>query len=263
MASDPDLQNKKNETISTKMNTISSEEMNNPILKTNKHKTLKKRKKKTVTFNVNEEHKDHKSTEKLKEEKEKEGIKEEEKEKEKEEVKDEEGKEKQHDEAKMGLTPLPTLSQKKGENVDALSKDVQNAIMLRRQEYNDYIKSLNKPKPKKPKPKPKPKPKVYNAKKVVYIQKMYKGFQTREVNQQINRLKVNLCVTELFCLLFKENFIHARKRLTFMLLRLYYHEPFVNICNEVDFFDRLTIKLSDRYYTFKEFKLYRRFLSHP
>lgn len=152
-----------------------------------------------------------------------------------------------------GLTPIPTLQKKKdGETLDTNSKDVQNAIMLRRLEYNDYIKSLNKP--KKPKPKPKPKPKIYDNNKVNEIQKFYRGFQTRIVNQTINRLKVNLCVTELTCLILREVLIHSRRRITFYLLKLYYHDPFANIGDKVDFNDKINTKLSDKYYNINNFK---------
>ena len=83
---------------------------------------------------------------------------------------------------------------------------------------------------------------------------MYKGFQTRNINQIINRLKVNLCVNELLCLILNEVFTHAKKRITFLLLKLYYHEPFHSIYNEMDFTDKIYIKLSDRYYNFNNFK---------
>ena len=183
------------------------------------------------------------------------------------------------------LTPIPQLVKKKGLNhAENNVKDIQNVIVLRRLQYNDYIKNLNKPKPKpkpkpkspkpkpkspkpkpkppKPKPKPpKPKPKlpkpkiykVYDNNKVHEIQKIYKGFQTRNVNQIINRLKVNLCVTELYCLILKETYIHAAKRISFQILKLYYHEPFTNFDNEIGFSDRIYMKLSDKYYNFYNF----------
>ena len=155
----------------------------------------------------------------------------------------------------IDLTPIPMLRRKKGQEIDLNNKDVQNAIVLRRLEYNDYIKSLNKPKNKpKPKPKPKPRPKYYDQRKVNYIQKMYKAFQARVVNQILNRKKVNLCVTELFCLLLSENYNHAVVRIAFALIKLYYHEPFCNIDDEVDFSDKLYMKLSDKYYNFNNIK---------
>ena len=83
---------------------------------------------------------------------------------------------------------------------------------------------------------------------------MYKGFQTRIVNQTINRLKVNLCVTELNCLILNEVYIHAKKRIAFSIIRLYYHEPFCKIDDEVNFSDRLSIKLSDKYYNLNNCK---------
>ena len=102
----------------------------------------------------------------------------------------------------------------------------------------------------KPKPKPKKstKPKVYDINKVYEIQKIYRGFQTRDINQIINRLKVNLCAAELYCLVLKDNFYHAAKRICFQLLKLYYHEAFTKIDNEIDFSDRIDIKLSSKYY---------------
>ena len=159
------------------------------------------------------------------------------------------------------LTPLPLVKEKDGEKfIDPLSKDVEKAIVLRRHEYNNLVRELNKPKPKRPKPKPKPKsnpkpkPKVYDNDKIIEIQKRYKGFQTRTINQIINRLKVNLCVTELCCLILKEVYIHAKIRISFCIIKLYYHDPFANIDDEVDFSDKLYMKLSDKYYNFNNFK---------
>lgn len=150
------------------------------------------------------------------------------------------------------LTPIPLkIIKKDGNQIQFNEKDVQNAIVLRRLEYNEYITTLNMPKPKpKPNPKPTPKPKIYDINKVNVIQKIYKGFQTRDIQQIVNRLKVNLCANELFCLILNEVYIHAKKRIIFNLLKLFYHEPFHSIYNEVDFTDRIYMKLSGRYYNF-------------
>ena len=125
---------------------------------------------------------------------------------------------------------------------------MEKAIKLRRQEYNEYLKQLNKPKPK-----PKPKPKVYNLNDVIFIQKMYKGYHVNEVNHTITRLRINLCVTELVCLILNNIFKHARKRITFYMFKTYYHDPFTNIFKEVNFSDKLAMKLSDSYYNFNNF----------
>ena len=105
----------------------------------------------------------------------------------------------------------------------------------------------------KPKPKPKPKPKVYDLDNVIFIQKMYKGFQIKDVNQTVTRLKINLCVTELLCLILNNVFKHARKRITFYMFKTYYHDPFTHIFTEVNFTDKLAMKLSDTYYNFNNF----------
>ena len=63
--------------------------------------------------------------------------------------------------------------------------------MLRHQEYNDYIKSLIK----KPNPE-----RVLDESKVMHIQRRYKGFSKRQVDQILNKKKVNLCIILLdFC----------------------------------------------------------------
>ena len=152
---------------------------------------------------------------------------------------------------KAVFTPIPTLLRRTSKVINGIVpnvKDVEKAINLRRQQYNEYLRSLNKPKPK-----PKPKPKIYDLDNVVFIQKMYKGFQIKDVNQTVQRLKINLCVTELLCLIFNNVFRHARKRITFYMFKTYYHDPFTHIFTEVNFTDKLAMKLSDTYYNFNNF----------
>ena len=152
---------------------------------------------------------------------------------------------------KAVFTPIPTLAEKSSKNVKGRKpnlKDVEKAIKLRRQQYNEYLKSLNKQKPR-----PKPKPKVYDINEVIFIQKMFKSYHVKDVDQTVTRLKINLCVTELFCLIFSRVFRHARRRITFYIFKNYYHDPFTHIFTEVDFSDKLAMKLSDKYYNFNNF----------
>ena len=154
-------------------------------------------------------------------------------------------------EIKAVFTPIPSLIKKSSKLISSYPtniKDVEKAINLRRIQYNEYLKALNRPKPK-----PKPKPKVYDLEKVIEIQKLYRGFEIKNINQTINRLKINLCVTELLCLIFNYVFKHARRRITFYILKNYYHDPFTNIFEEVDFTDKMMMKLSDTYYNFNNF----------
>ena len=151
---------------------------------------------------------------------------------------------------KAVFTPIPTLTNKSSKNVKGRQpnlKDVEKAIKLRRQQYNEYLRSLNN------RPKPKPKPKIYDINEVIFIQKMYKSYQVKDINQLVTRLKINLCVTELLCLIFNRVFKHARRRITFYMFKNYYHDPFTNIFTEVNFTDKLAMKLSDKYYNFNNF----------
>ena len=150
---------------------------------------------------------------------------------------------------KADFTPIPTVI-KTSKNVKGRQpnlKDVEKAIKLRRQQYNEYLRSLNN------RPKPKPKPKIYDINEVIFIQKMYKSYQVKDINQLVTRLKINLCVTELLCLIFNRVFKHARRRITFYMFKNYYHDPFTNIFTEVNFTDKLAMKLSDKYYNFNNF----------
>ena len=238
------LINEKNkETISTYMNTISSEKNTLSSKKVNKNKIINLKEKYDYLRKNKKKEKQNKELNKQKHNKiiNNETI-------------DTKKREKISDAKLTVFTPIPLMKKNKGEQIDPNSKEIQNAIMLRRQEYNDYIKSLNKPKPKKIKPtlKSKRKKNFFDESKVNIIQRMYKGFSTRIINQTLNRLKVNSCAIELFCLILSRNFTLARKRISFLLLKLYYLDPFNKIDNEVDFNDRLSIKLSNKYYTFEE-----------
>ena len=152
---------------------------------------------------------------------------------------------------KSVFTPIPSLIKKSSKIISSYPtniKDVEKAINLRRIQYNEYLKSLHKPKPK-----PKPKPKIYDADSVIEIQKLFRKFKIKDINQTVNRLKINLCVTELLCLIFNHVFKHARRRITFYTLKTFYHDPFTNIFEEVDFTDKMMMKLSDTFYNFNNF----------
>lgn len=245
------LINEKNkETISTNMHTLSSERNTLPSKKINKNINLKNEN----DYFIKDKNQEENNIQEIIEFKKGEINNN--------ETQDSRKRKKKCEEKLTVFTPLPLNKKNKGEQIDPLSKDIQNAIMLRRQEYNDYIKSLNKLKPKKIKPKQKSKPKtkekVFDENKVKLIQRIYKGFSTRIVNQTINRAKVNICAIELLCLIFSDNIYHAKKRISFQLLKLYYFEPFTKIDNEVDFNDRLNMKLSNKYYSFEELVLYKK-----
>lgn len=160
------------------------------------------------------------------------------------------------------LTPIPSVKKKENEEQGRLMNDaITNAIVLRRLEYDEYIKNHKRKNSKKRKYKNKyinkkiqlvRKP-SFDEHKVVEIQKMYKGFSTRVVNKSVYRLKVRLCLIETFCLLVSERFEAASKRLALDRLKKWFHEPFIDIDDEVGFRDKLQVKLCNNYYSFRHF----------
>jgi len=127
------------------------------------------------------------------------------------------------------------------------SKELGKAVYRRRIEYDEYVKNMNKPKPK-----PKPKPKVYNLDMVIKIQKNFRGYLAKGVTQVVNRIKIKVCSVEVFCLLLCIVLRHARRRIIYLTLKTYYHTPFTEINNEVNFTDKIMMKLSDKYYNFND-----------
>ena len=127
------------------------------------------------------------------------------------------------------------------------SKELGKAVYRRRIEYDEYVKSMNKPKPK-----PKPKPKVYNLDMVIKIQKNFRSYLAKGVIQVVNRIKIKVCSVEVFCLLLCIVLRHARRRIIYLTLKTYYHTPFTEINNEVNFTDKIMMKLSDKYYNFND-----------
>ena len=152
---------------------------------------------------------------------------------------------------KTKFTPIPALIRKESKLIAGQApntKEIEKIINIRRQQYNEYLKSLHKPKPK-----PKPKPKVYDENSVIFIQKIFRRYRLRKIHFIITRLRINQCVTETLCLIFNNVFKHARRRITFYMLKTYYHDPFTKICNEVGFTDKIDMKLSDKYYNINNF----------
>ena len=144
------------------------------------------------------------------------------------------------------LTSIPQFMRRNTKTITN-TKELEKAIYRRRVEYNEYLKYLNKPRPK-----PKPKPKVYNLDMVLKIQKNFRSYLAKDVIQVVNRKKISLCSIEVFCLLLCIVLRHARRRIIYFTLKTLYHTPFTEICDEVNFTDKVTMKLSDKYYNFND-----------
>jgi len=111
-------------------------------------------------------------------------------------------------------------------------------IYIKKLFFNDYKK-----------PKTNKKIKKLDVKKVIEIQKIFKGFIVRNINSNIDRLKLRQCLVELFCLLLFGNCVKARIRYNFYLLKKYYITAKLYAGEELDFMDRIKFKLPICFYS--------------
>ena len=121
-------------------------------------------------------------------------------------------------------------------------KPIKDYIVIRRFECNEYFQV------------PIFKKRDYSAsdiRKIVRIQKNFRGFEQREIIHKTEKLRVNRCSVELFCLLIIINYFKARKRLCFYKLLKEFPNPFDSIGEEMDFKDRLKMGMIDRQYKIK------------
>lgn len=98
------------------------------------------------------------------------------------------------------------------------------------------------------------KQRVFSARdirKVIFIQKNFRGYEQREVTQRLQRLKAEECSNELFCLLIEKNYLKAMKRICFYKILNEYPFPFETIGNEVSFNDKLKLGMFDKLYKIK------------
>ena len=120
-------------------------------------------------------------------------------------------------------------------------KEERNSFALKILDKNLYMTIFNKTQPPK---------KVFNKieiKKLVKLQKRFKGFAIREVEQKVRNLKVNNCILEVLCLIIAKSFDSALKRKLFKKLKGIYFDLF-NINEEIYFKDKIEFKLPDKYY---------------
>jgi hypothetical protein len=115
---------------------------------------------------------------------------------------------------------------------------IKGAVFLRKLNFQENF----------PKKKEKKFPKL-DVNKVIEIQRVFKGFFIRNINYKIDRLKFRQCLVELFCLLIYGNWYRAKIRYYFLLLRECYIVAKLEVGKELNFTDRLTFKLPNRYYT--------------
>lgn len=122
-------------------------------------------------------------------------------------------------------------------------KDPKDEFVLKKINDDLYLTIFNKTQPPK-------KLKIYTRKDIkliTQIQKRYKGFSKREVDQSIHRMRIRQCILESMCLMIEQFLDRAYKKLLFQRLVRRYHTPF-HFENEVYFKDKIELKLPDKYY---------------
>ena len=92
------------------------------------------------------------------------------------------------------------------------------------------------------------KPQKIDIKKIVEIQKIFKGHLIRKLNINIDRLRLRQCLIELFCLLLLGHWCHSQVRYNFYLLKEYYITAKLYAGDEISFMDRISFKLPSCYY---------------
>ena len=122
-------------------------------------------------------------------------------------------------------------------------KDPKDEFILKKINEDLYLTIFNKTQPPK-------KIKIYTRKDIkliTQIQKRFKGFSKREVDQVIHRMRIRQCNLESLCLMIEQALDNAYKKLLFQRLVKIYHTPF-HFENELHFKDKIEFKLPDKFY---------------
>ena len=114
---------------------------------------------------------------------------------------------------------------------------IKGAVFLRKLKFNENI------------PKIKKKTRKIDIKKIVKIQKIFKGYFVRNIKSKLDRLRLRQCFIELFCLLVYASWDNSKIREYFHILRQVYNASKLDVGNELTFTDKLSFKLPKCFYT--------------
>jgi hypothetical protein len=159
------------------------------------------------------------------------------------------------------LTPIPKPKYKRKKanknDLKLFKEAVHTAIAIRRNEYNEYLYKRREREVKSAEIK-----RLYRKypfKKVVRIQTNFKGFSVRQIRKDIEHLKFHECSIEVFLLMVLNNINRYYIRKTFNILKKVKKRKFnkkdknknknsSNIDDELDFNDKIKLKLPKTYY---------------
>ena len=130
------------------------------------------------------------------------------------------------------------MKKSKNKNYNPSYDNLKNGIYLKKYNFNQSFerkKIIKQPK--------------VDVKKVIEIQKIFKGHLNRKINLNIDRLKLRQCLIELFCLLLYGNLCKAKIRINFRLLKEFYIASKLYAGDELTFMDRISLKLAHCFYS--------------
>ena len=110
---------------------------------------------------------------------------------------------------------------------------IKGAVLLRKLNFNENFKKKKK----------------IDVNKVIEIQKFFKGYIVRNIDEKSNRLRIRQCLIELFCLLIYGYWCKAKLRYYIGLLESYYKIFKTVFVEELSFSDKLTFKLPKCFYS--------------
>ena len=90
--------------------------------------------------------------------------------------------------------------------------------------------------------------KKIDVNKVIEIQKVFKGYITRNIDSVSNRLRLRQCLIELFCLLIYGYWYKSKLRHSITLLERCYQIDKLIVINELNFEDKIAFKLPKCFY---------------
>ena len=124
---------------------------------------------------------------------------------------------------------------------EKISNDViKGAVMLKKLNFNEHFHKKKRKRKKSSK---------IDVKKVIEIQRIFKGYFVRNISFKIDRLKLRQCFLELFCLLIYGSWCKAEIKYYYHLLLEYYNTAKLDVGKEVTFADKLSFKLPKCFYS--------------
>ena len=124
---------------------------------------------------------------------------------------------------------------------EKVSNDViKGAVILRKLDFGENFPKKKRKRKKSSK---------IDVKKVIEIQRIFKGHFVRDINFKVDRLKLRQCFLELFCLLVYGSWCRVKLQYYYQLFTKYYEASKLDVGKEITFADKLSFKLPKCFYS--------------